>query len=144
MTDLHEGSRKALPCGAGVAMLAVDNGGDLHLCHRFTGSEQPTYGNVGQGINKAELGDFLNAAADRSARGCSTCRIRNLCSGGCYHESYAHDGDPLKPVYHYCDLMRDWVDFGIAVYSKIFRENPAYFDKHVMPRRTRYETHEVN
>lgn len=144
MTDLHEGSRKALPCGAGVAMLAVDNEGDLHLCHRFTGSDVPTYGNVSEGINKPALGEFLNEAADRTERGCSTCRIRNLCSGGCYHESYAQDGDLLKPVYHYCDLMRDWVDFGITVYSKIIRENPAYFDRHVMPRRARYETHEVN
>ena len=29
MTDLHEGRRKSLPCGAGVGLLAVDTGGDL-------------------------------------------------------------------------------------------------------------------
>ncbi|ASJ74091.1 quinohemoprotein amine dehydrogenase maturation protein [Granulosicoccus antarcticus] len=140
MTDLHLGSRKALPCGAGVGMLAVDHEGELNLCHRFTGSDLPTFGNVKIGIDKPSLGKFLNKAADRSGRGCETCQIRNLCSGGCYHESYAHDGDPLKPVYHYCDLMRDWVDFGIGIYSRIIDENPAFFDKHVMPRRVNYET----
>lgn len=144
MTDLHEGSRKALPCGAGVGMLAVDMAGDLNLCHRFTGSELPTYGNVSRGIDKPALSEFLTQAADRSERGCETCRIRNLCSGGCYHESYAHDGDPLKPVYHYCDLMRDWVDFGISVYSTIIRENPAFFAHHVLPRRATYETSDLN
>ena len=46
MTDLHEGRRKSLPCGAGVGLLAVDKQGDLNLCHRFTGSQLPTFGNV--------------------------------------------------------------------------------------------------
>ena len=41
MTDLHEGRRKSLPCGAGVGLLAVDGEGDLNLCHRFTGSDLP-------------------------------------------------------------------------------------------------------
>ncbi|MGB2131143.1 MAG: quinohemoprotein amine dehydrogenase maturation protein, partial [Marinobacterium sp.] len=38
ITDLHEGHKKALPCGAGLKMLAVDHEGELNLCHRFTGS----------------------------------------------------------------------------------------------------------
>lgn len=135
MTDLHEGTRKSLPCGAGVGMLAVDKDGDLNLCHRFTGSSLPTYGNVTDGIDKARLGEFLSQASDRSDRGCDTCRIRNLCSGGCYHESYAHFADPLKPTYHYCDIMRDWVDFGIGVYANIVAHNPEFFTRHVTPRR---------
>jgi len=135
MTDLHEGTRKTLPCGAGVGMLAVDKDGDLNLCHRFTGSTLPVYGNVTDGIDKKRLGGFLESAADRSDRACATCRIRNLCAGGCYHESYAHFSDPLKPAYHYCDIMRDWVDFGIGVYSKIITHNPEFFSRHVTPRR---------
>ncbi|MDH3378242.1 MAG: quinohemoprotein amine dehydrogenase maturation protein [Gammaproteobacteria bacterium] len=135
MTDLHEGTRKTLPCGAGVGMLAVDKNGDLNLCHRFTGSTLPTYGNVIDGIDKPRLGEFLENAADRSDRGCATCRIRNLCAGGCYHESYAHFNDPLMPTYHYCDIMRDWVDFGIGVYANITTRNPAFFSRHVTPRR---------
>ena len=39
MTDLAEGTRKSLPCGAGLGMLAVDKDGGLNLCHRFTGSK---------------------------------------------------------------------------------------------------------
>lgn len=135
MTDLHEGSRKTLPCGAGVGLLAVDKDGELNLCHRFTGSDLPTYGHVDSGIDKQRLGEFLEAAADRSDKGCATCRIRNLCAGGCYHESYAHFSDPLSPTYHYCDLMRDWVDFGIEVYATIIDQNPAFFSRHITPRR---------
>ncbi len=135
MTDLHQGTRKVLPCGAGIGMLAVDGDGGLNLCHRFTGSEVPTYGDVDRGIDKPALGAFLNQAADRSERGCESCRIRNLCAGGCYHESYAHFNDPLYPTYHYCDILRDWIDFGIRVYAEINSRRPEFFDRHVTPRR---------
>lgn len=135
ITDLHEGHKKALPCGAGLKMLAVDHQGELNLCHRFTGSSLPTFGDVRQGIKREQLGDFLAQRLDRSNTGCESCRIRNLCSGGCYHESYARYGDPTHPTYHYCDLMRDWVDFGIEVYSRIMASNPAFIEQHISPRR---------
>lgn len=136
MSDLYAGRRKALPCGAGVGLLAVDYRGDLNLCHRFTGSDLPTFGNVETGIKGDDLSRFLEAAIDRNGRGCATCRIRNLCSGGCYHESYATSGDPHAPVYHYCDLLRDWIDFGIEAYLSILERNPAFLRKHVSTRRT--------
>ena len=136
MTDLAEGTKKAIPCGAGVGMLAVDKGGDLHLCHRFTGSKLPTFGDVEEGIDEARLGGFLETAQDKSSRACGSCRIRNICAGGCYHESYARFEDPHSPVYHYCDLMRDWVDFGIGAYSRIIQHNPGFLKRHVEPRRS--------
>lgn len=135
MTDLHEGNKKQLPCGAGVALLAVDTKGGINLCHRFTGSELPTFGDVDQGIDKPQLASFVEQRLDRSNTGCETCRIRNICSGGCYHESYAKYGDASTPSYHYCDLLRDWVDFGVDVYTRIMLENPAFFDTYVSPRR---------
>jgi uncharacterized protein len=134
MSDLYEGRKKALPCGAGVGLLAVDHKGDLNLCHRFTGSDMPRFGNVDDGIAKEELGAFLESATSRANKGCSTCRIRNLCAGGCYHESYAHFGDPLSPTYHYCDLMREWVDFGIEIYTEILQKNPLFFKHHLSTR----------
>ena len=76
MTDLHQGRRKSLPCGAGVGMLAVDHEGGLNLCHRFTGSTLPTFGNVNSGIDGERLGGFLARAADREGTGCASCRIR--------------------------------------------------------------------
>lgn len=135
MQDLYEGRSKALPCGAGVGMLAVDHSGELNLCHRFTGSDMETFGTVRDGIARERLSGFIEARADRTGKGCSTCRIRNLCSGGCYHESYAHFTDPLKPTYHYCDLMRDWVDFGIGVYGDLIARAPEFFQTAIAPRR---------
>ncbi|KER72383.1 MULTISPECIES: quinohemoprotein amine dehydrogenase maturation protein [Burkholderia] len=135
ITDLHEGNKKSLPCGAGLKMLAVDHKGDLNLCHRFTGSTLPTFGNVRDGVAQDQLNDFLSQRLDRSGTGCDSCRIRNLCSGGCYHESYARYGDPAHPTYHYCELMRDWIDFGIEVYSRIIAGNPAFIDNYITPRK---------
>ncbi|MDR2688599.1 MAG: quinohemoprotein amine dehydrogenase maturation protein [Azoarcus sp.] len=137
ITDLHAGHKKLLPCGAGLKMLAVDHKGELNLCHRFTGSDLPVFGNVKDGIAREALGDFLAARLDREQTGCANCRIRNLCSGGCYHESHARYGDPAHPVYHYCELMRDWVDFGIQTYGRIIARNPAFIDTHISPRRPR-------
>ncbi|HEV7135261.1 MAG TPA: quinohemoprotein amine dehydrogenase maturation protein [Steroidobacteraceae bacterium] len=135
MTDLHEGRRKALPCGAGVGLLAVDHQGGLNLCHRFTGSELPTFGDTEHGIATERLGAFLDRAADRSGTHCETCRIRNLCAGGCYHESWVRYGDPHHRTYHYCNLLRRWVDFGIRVYAEISTRNPDFFRTHLEPRR---------
>ncbi|AXK52897.1 quinohemoprotein amine dehydrogenase maturation protein [Pseudomonas protegens] len=136
ITDIHEGHKKALPCGAGLKMLAVDHKGELNLCHRFTGSTLPTFGNVHDGgVKQVQLNDFLSQRLDRIHTGCDSCRIRNLCSGGCYHESYARYGDPAHPTYHYCELMRDWVDFGIEVYSRIMAHNPAFISTYITPRK---------
>ena len=134
MTDLHQGRRKSLPCGAGVGLLAVDGDGDLNLCHRFTGSELPTFGNVATGIDGARLSAFVEKAIDRQGTHCETCRIRNLCAGGCYHESYARFGDAHHRTYHYCDLLRRWVDFGVGIYADIQRHNPSFFTRHLEPR----------
>jgi uncharacterized protein len=134
MSDLHEGRRKSVPCGAGIGLLAVDSAGKLNLCHRFTGSDLPTFGNVDTGIDVDRLGTFIDKAIDREGTHCATCRIRNLCAGGCYHESYARFGDPHHRTYHYCDLLRRWVDFGIRIYADIRQHNPGFFSRHLESR----------
>ena len=80
------------------------------------------------------LGAFVDKAIDREGTHCETCRIRNLCAGGCYHESYARFGDAHHRTYHYCDLLRSWVDFGVRVYADIQRHNPGFFTRHLEPR----------
>ncbi len=134
LAELYAGSRKVLPCGAGVGLLALDDQGSLNLCHRFAGSALPAFGNVTDGVDRERLDDFLTAAADLPA-GCGSCRIRNLCAGGCYHESYTRYGDPLAPTHHYCELMREWLDFGLAGYVELQDKNPAFFTQHIGSRR---------
>ena len=61
MTDLHEGRRKALPCGAGVGLLAVDKDGTLSRtglsCGTFVARvpSTPKRGNASRYIGKSGL-----------------------------------------------------------------------------------------
>ncbi|MDN3713917.1 quinohemoprotein amine dehydrogenase maturation protein [Paracoccus cavernae] len=72
-------------------------------------------------------------AASSAARPAASARSAR----GCYHESYARQGDPFAPVYHYCDLLRDWVDFGLEAYVRIMQANPSFFRNQLEPRMTR-------
>lgn len=126
--DIHAGRKKKLPCGAGVGLLSVSYEGSFDLCHRFTGSDFMNFGNVKTGLDKPKLSNFIEKRLNKNDGDCSTCHIRNLCAGGCYHESYIRYNDPSKAVLHYCDIMRDWIDFGLYAYSKIRKGNPEFFD----------------
>lgn len=125
--DIHAGRKKKLPCGAGVGLLSVSYEGNFDLCHRFTGSDFPNFGNVKTGLDKPKLSNFIEKRLNTNDGNCSTCHIRNLCAGGCYHESYIRYNDPTKAVLHYCDIMRDWIDFGLYAYAKIRNNNPEFF-----------------
>ena len=126
--DIHAGRKKSLPCGAGVGLLSVDYSGKFDLCHRFTGSSFPSFGDVKVGLDKPKLSNFIEKRLNNKDPQCSKCHIRNLCAGGCYHESFMRYNDPSKAVLHYCDIMRDWIDYGLYAYSKIRNNNPAFFD----------------
>jgi uncharacterized protein len=126
--DIHAGRKKKLPCGAGVGLLSVSYEGNFDLCHRFTGTDFGSFGNVKTGLDKPKLSNFIEKRLNTNDGDCSTCHIRNLCAGGCYHESYIRYNDPTKAVLHYCDIMRDWIDFGLYAYSKIRNNNPKFFD----------------
>lgn len=126
--DIHEGRKKRLPCGAGVGLISVSHKGTIDLCHRFTGSDFQSFGSVTTGLDKPALGKFLELRANHKEGDCSTCHIRNLCAGGCYHESYIKYNDPSRSVLHYCDTMRDWIEYAITAYARIMEKNPLFFE----------------
>lgn len=132
MQDLAIGTRKVLPCGAGIGLLAVSTDGDLALCHRFTGTGFPTFGDLQSGVDREALSGFLTDA-QRPHAACQTCRARSICAGGCYHEAYVQQGDALSPTFTHCDFVREWLDFGIECYGDIARTNPAFFSPRQKP-----------
>lgn len=124
MRDLAQGTRKLLPCGAGIGMLAATTEGELALCHRFAGSGTGTFGDVRTGVDLAGMGAFLESAQSLPAA-CRDCMARRLCAGGCYHEAFVQSGDPLAPTRSYCDFVRAWIEFGLQSYGEIVMANPA-------------------
>ena len=126
MFDLWQGTRKTLPCGAGVGLLAVGASGRLSLCHRFTGGPSGGFGDLEHGIARDELKIFL-AEAQRGHAACGTCSARSICAGGCYHEAWQRSGDPLAPTFSHCEHIRAWLAFGLACYGEIMLANPDFF-----------------
>jgi len=128
--DIHEGKKKSLPCGAGVGLLSVNYKGEYDLCHRFTGSDLKPFGTIKTGLDKPRLSNFIEKRLNNHSPDCKQCHIRNLCAGGCYHESYIRYNDPSHAVLHYCDIMRDWIEYGLIAYSKIKNANPEFFNRY--------------
>ena len=126
MQDLYSGTRKTVPCGAGIGLLAVGAEGQLALCHRFTGTSFSTFGDVNAGIAQKELSAFLTEAQTMHPA-CQGCSARSICAGGCYHESYVRHGDAMSPTFSHCDFIREWLDFGIECYGEIMLTNPGFF-----------------
>ena len=126
MQDLYSGTRKTLPCGAGVGLLAVSTEGQLALCHRFTGTSFPSFGDVNTGVAQEELSSFLTEAQQMHPV-CQGCSARSICAGGCYHEAYVRQGNAQSPTFTHCDFIREWLDFGIECYGEIMRSNPGFF-----------------
>ncbi|MBW7901355.1 MAG: quinohemoprotein amine dehydrogenase maturation protein [Rhodocyclaceae bacterium] len=126
MLDLWRGTRKTLPCGAGVGLLAAGTDGSLSLCHRFTGTGVGSFGDVANGIDQNGLGHFLDRA-QAAHPACDACHARSICAGGCYHEAYVHSGDPLAATFGHCEFVRAWLEFGLACYGEIAIANPGFF-----------------
>lgn len=132
LTDIHLGTNKYFPCGAGLGLLDVDGNGDVYLCHRFPGTEEHKYGSVKEGLDYDRLNDFVNGAHLGNKPVCQTCWIRGLCGGGCYHEAMTEFGDAALPNLHYCDFLREWTEFGIKAYLELQKENPGFIEQYVV------------
>lgn len=125
LLDLARGTRKVLPCGAGLGLLAAGADGTLSLCHRFTGTGAATFGDVAQGIDMEKLAGFIGAA-QQTHDACRACPARGICAGGCYHEAWMRHGDLLAPTFDHCGFLREWLEFGLECYGEIMIANPGF------------------
>jgi uncharacterized protein len=126
--EIHKGSSKAFPCGAGIGLLGVATDGDIALCHRFAGSPEHELGSVHTGIDRDKQVEFLERhhVANPNKTECHTCWARPMCAGGCYHEAHTRYGTTGHPNLHYCNWMRRWIDTCLRVYGELAERNPGY------------------
>src|SRR5437762_5973803 len=52
MCEIHRGTHRPYPCGAGAGYLGVSADGDLAACHRFVGDEEGAMGSIANGIDR--------------------------------------------------------------------------------------------
>lgn len=127
--EIHKGVSKAYPCGAGLGLVGVAPGGEIGLCHRFAGAGDHDFGHVTTGVDNEKRVEHLEKGHIDKRTDCSTCWVRSLCSGGCYHEAQVRYGDRFRPNIHYCDWIREWTAMGLQAYGQILNGNPSFLDR---------------
>lgn len=118
--QIHRGTHRPYPCGAGGGYFGVAAGGELHACHRFVEDPTARFGDVWRGVDAAAQTRWLAERHVHTQSPCSSCWARYLCGGGCHHE-VIHRGRPA------CDYIRGWLDYSLRTYVRLQAEAPGYF-----------------
>jgi uncharacterized protein len=121
LRELHKGTHRPYPCGAGAAYLGVSADGALAACHRFVGDEAGAMGDLTHGIDERARTAWLTDRHVHRQEPCRGCWARYLCGGGCHHEVIAR-GRPS------CDYIRGWLHYALGAYSRLAAQRPDWFE----------------
>jgi len=122
MTEIHKGTHRPYPCGAGAGYLGVSATGDLFACHRFVDDPSGSMGSVFEGVDEQRQQQWLTERHVHRQEPCSSCWARYLCGGGCHHEVIKR-GRPA------CDYIRGWLHYCLQAYARLLEQCPGYFGK---------------
>ncbi len=120
MREVHRGTHRPYPCGAGAGYLGVSADGDLAACHRFVGEDAGAMGSLADGIDPLRRARWLDDRHVHRQQPCRDCWARYLCGGGCHHE-VIHRGRPA------CDYIRGWLHYCLEAYLRLSRQCPDWF-----------------
>jgi uncharacterized protein len=120
LREIHRGTHRPYPCGAGAGYLGVSADGDLAACHRFVGDPAAAFGSVTEGIDRRRQLRWLDERHVHRQEPCRSCWARYLCGGGCHHEVIAR-GRPA------CDYIRGWLHWSIGAYARLSAARPDWF-----------------
>lgn len=120
MREIHRGTHRPYPCGAGAGYLGVSAGGELAACHRFVGDEQGALGDLAGGVDRERQARWLSERHVHRQEPCRSCWARYMCGGGCHHEVIAR-GRPA------CDYIRGWLHWCLGAYARLLERRPDYF-----------------
>jgi uncharacterized protein len=120
LREIHKGTHRPYPCGAGAGYFGVSADGDLAACHRFVGDSAGAMGNLATGIDRELQASWLSARHVQRQEPCRTCWARYLCGGGCHHEVIRR-GRPA------CDYIRGWLHYCLETYSSLLARKPEWF-----------------
>ena len=112
MREIHRGTHRPYPCGAGAGYLGVSADGELAACHRFVGDEDGAMGSLAEGVDPARQAEWLAERHVHRQEPCRSCWARYLCGGGCHHEVMRR-GRPA------CDYIRGWLHYCLEAYLRL-------------------------
>ncbi|MEX0316319.1 MAG: radical SAM protein [Ruegeria sp.] len=119
MHEIHRGTHRPYPCGAGAGYFGVSADGGLFACHRFVEDADGAMGTVTDGPDPRREAWLSDRHVHRQPP-CTTCWARYLCGGGCHHE-VIHRGRPA------CDYIRGWLHYCLQAYIRLSEARPDYF-----------------
>lgn len=122
MEQIHRGTHRPYPCGAGAGYFGVAADGVMHPCHRFVRDPGTELGHVEGGVDHARRDSWLHDRHVHRQEPCRSCWARYLCGGGCHHEV-------LRRGRTACDYIRGWLHYCLEAYARLTRSVPAYFGR---------------
>jgi uncharacterized protein len=120
LREIHRGTHRPYPCGAGAGYFGVSADGDLAACHRFVGDPAGAMGNLSLGVDRTRQAEWLRSRHVHVQQPCGSCWARYLCGGGCHHEV-------LAAGRHACDFIRGWLHYCLQAYLRLSASNPEMF-----------------
>lgn len=118
--EIHRGTHRPYPCGAGAGYFGVSADGGLFACHRFVDDPVGALGDVASGVDREAQQRWLAERMVDRQEPCRSCWARYLCGGGCHHE-VIYRGRPA------CDLIRGWLDYCLQAYVNLLERRPDFF-----------------
>ena len=119
LREIHKGTHRPYPCGAGAGYLGVSADGELAACHRFVGDDAGAMGSI-DAIDRVRQNTWLAERHVHQQEPCNSCWARYLCGGGCHHEVLARGRTA-------CDYVRGWLHYCIGAYGRLSSAKPAWF-----------------
>lgn len=129
LVEIHRGTHRPYPCGAGAGYFGVSADGGLFACHRFVDDPAGTMGTVDAGVDRERQRRWLTLRHVHAQEPCRSCWARYLCGGGCHHE-VMYRGRPA------CDFIRGWLHYCLQAYVRIAEQRPEWFAPRTPPCRT--------
>lgn len=110
--EIHRGTHRPYPCGAGAGYLSANAEGQLFACHRLIDDKDFVMGNVFGGTDLGARVTHLETRHVDQSEPCRSCWARYLCGGGCYHEVSRRGRIG-------CDFIRGWLDYCLTTYTEL-------------------------
>ncbi|MQB46510.1 radical SAM protein [Rhizobium sp. ICMP 5592] len=123
LKEIHRGTHRPYPCGAGAGYFGVSADGDLAACHRFVGNEVGALGTVSGGVDRERQATWMADRHVHRQEPCNTCWARYQCGGGCHHETIGRERRS-------CDYIRGWLYYCLGAYARLAATAPGLFHGH--------------
>ena len=120
LKEIHRGTHRPYPCGAGAGYFGVSADGELAACHRFVGDPDGEMGALSTGVDLKKQDRWLRNRHVHFQQPCSGCWAKYLCGGGCHHEVLSRGRQS-------CEYIRGWLHYCLEAYARLLARRPDYF-----------------